>query len=287
MFFMLLIPLLLLILFQYIPLYGIQIAFRDYKPMENIGTARWVGMKHFIRFFQYKGFKMLLKNTLVLNIYSLLLTPLPLLFALCINYLPFVRLKQMIQTVSVMPHFLSVVVVCQITMQFLSVDGSLNVLRMLLGRNPVNFLIQGELFSSIYVCSGAWQSLGYSAIVYISALADTSREQREAAALDGASLFQRIMYIDLPGILPLFGVNVIFQCGALLNNNYEKILLLQNNMNLPYSQVISTYTYDIAFNGVVPQYSMAMAVGLTVSVMNLAMLLIMKHVVRGWEDMNV
>lgn len=285
-FLMMLFPITLLVVFQYVPLYGIQVAFKDYKPIENIWDAKWVGFQYFVRFFQYKGLRTLLKNTLILNIYNILLTPFPLIFALSIHYSPFRRLKKWIQTVSVIPNFFSIVVVCELTMRFFSIDGSLNFIRSLFGKEPVNFLAQGKLFSSIYAWSGVWQTCGYSAIIYLSVLANISKEQREAATIDGANLFQKMIYLDIPGVLPMYAVNLIFQCGSLLNNNFEKILLLQNNMNLPYSQVILTYTYDIAFNSIVPQYSLAMAVGIITSIINMTLLLTVKYIVKKWEDIN-
>lgn len=283
---MLLLPVALLIIFHYVPLYGITIAFKDYHPIQSIGESEWVGLKHFISFFQYKGLGTLLKNTLVLNLYSILLTPIPMIFALCINYLPFKRLKKFIQTVSIIPNFISIVIVCQLVMNFFSVDGAINFVLSLFGMEPINFLAQGELFSSIYAWSGIWQSCGYSAIVYIAALSNVSKTQHEAAVMDGANLFQRILFIDIPNILPLYAVNLVFQFGSLLNNNFEKVLLLQNNINLPYSQVISTYTYDIAFNNIIPQYSLSMAVGFVTAIVNLCMLLIVQKLVKKWEANN-
>lgn len=281
---MLLIPMILLIVFQYLPTYGIQIAFKDYHPLKGIWESEWVGLKHFFQFFNYPGLWNLIRNTLVLNLYAILLTPIPLLFALCIHYLPFKRTKRFAQTVSVIPNFISVVIVCELFMRFFSVDGAINWVLSLFGVEPVNFLAEGSLFSSIYVWSGVWQTCGYSAIVYITALGNVSKTQHEAAVIDGANLFERILYIDIPGLLPLYAVNLIFQFGALLNNNFEKVLLLQNNINLPYSQVISTYTYDLAFNSIIPQYSLSMAVGLVTSVIGLILLLTIKKLVKKWEN---
>ncbi len=283
---MLILPLLLLILFQYIPMLGLQIAFRDYKMFGSVWDAEWVGLKYFYKIFDYYGFPDLLKNTILLNTYDLLLSPLPLVFALCLNYFPNRKIRSAIQTVSIAPHFISTVVVCSIVTRLLSIDGPLNLLRENLGLEQVNYLTHGELFRSIYVWSGAWQTLGFNSVIYISALAEVSRSQHRAAQIDGSSLFQRIIYIDLPNILPLYTVNLVFRCGAMLSNNYEKVLLLQNNFNKEYSQVISTYTYEIAFKGLVPQYSLSTAIGIMTSLISLIMLMLVKKATRKWERVD-
>lgn len=283
---MLVLPVVLLIIFNYVPLYGLQIAFKDYQALQNMWEAEWVGLKYFKKFFEYYGVKELLKNTVLLNAYDLVLTPVPLVFALCVNYLPNKKLKNLIQTVAITPHFISMVVVCSLVLRFLSVDGIINDLVVLLGGERVNYLTQGSLFRSIYVWSGAWQNTGFSSIVYISALAEISKSQHEAASMDGANVLQKIRYIDLPNVLPMFAVNLVFRCGAMFSNNYEKILLLQNNFNLEYSQVISTYTYEVAFKGIVPQYSLATAIGIMTAIVNLIMLAIIKKATKNWEKID-
>ncbi len=283
---MLILPMLILIVFNYVPLYGLQIAFKDYKALQNMWEAEWVGLKFFKKFFEYYGFEDLLKNTILLNTYDLLVAPVPLVFALCMNYFPNKRIKNMIQTVAITPHFISLVVVCSLVLRFLSVDGVVNDIIELFGGERVNFLTNGSLFRSIYVWSGAWQNTGFSAIVYISTLAEVSKSQHEAASMDGANILQKIRYIDLPNVLPMFAVNLVFRCGAMLSNNYEKVLLLQNNFNLDYSQVISTYTYEIAFKGIVPQYSLSTAVGIMTAIVNLVMLLMVKKATKNWEKID-
>lgn len=283
---MLSMPLILLIVFQYIPMIGLQIAFRDYKMFGSVWEAEWVGLKYFFKFFEYHEFNDLLKNTILLNSYDLLLSPLPLVFALCLNYFPNKKIRSLIQTISISPHFISTVVVCSVVIRLLSIDGPINQLRESMGLEQINFLTNGELFRSIYVWSGAWQTVGFNSIIYVSALAEVSKSQHRAAQIDGSSLFQRIKYIDLPSILPLYAVNLVFRCGAMLSNNYEKILLLQNNFNKEYSQVISTYTYEIAFKGLIPQYSLSTAIGIMTSLVSLAMLLIVKRATRKWERID-
>ncbi len=280
------IPLALLIIFRYIPMYGIQIAFRDYKPLTSINSGEWVGFKYFQKFFGYYKLDELIKNTMILNLYDIALTPMPLLFALCVRYMPFKRLSKFVQNIAIIPHFLSIVILCSIVMRFLSVDGPINGITMAMGGESKNLLAQGEYFYSIYVWSGVWQNMGYSAIIYSSALSDVPKELYESAEVDGANIFIKWIYIDLPTLLPMFAVDLMFRFGALLSNNYEKILLFQNNTNLKYSQVISTYSYELAFGGLVPQYSFATAVGLVTAVVNMVMLLIIKILTRRWEHLD-
>lgn len=283
---MIAVPVIITIIFNYVPLYGLQIAFKDYHPLKDIWEAEWVGVKYFKQFFEYYKFKDLIWNTISLNVYDILLTPMPLLFAICINYVPNRKLANFVQKVAMLPHFISLVVVCSLVLRFFSVNGIINEIYGVTGNPPVNFLAHGEYFRSIYVWSGVWQNMGFSAILYISALAEVPREQQEAAKMDGANIFQRIRYIDLPSILPLYGVNLLFRFGALLSNNYEKILLLQNNTNLEYSQVISTYSYEIAFQGLIPQYSLATAIGIVTSIINIIMLLAVRKITRKWEHLD-
>lgn len=280
------IPLIIMIVFNYVPMYGLIIAFKNYHPLKGIWDSEWVGLENFKNFFNYYKFKDLLWNTICLNLYDIVLTPLPLLFAICINYMSAKKFGSFVQKVAMLPHFISMVVICSLVLRFLSINGIINEFYTLTGAKPVNFLAHGEFFRSIYVWSGAWQNVGFSAIIYISALAEVSVEQHESAKIDGANIFKRIIYIDLPNILPLFGMNLIFRFGALLNNNYEKVLLLQNNTNLKYSQVISTYSYEIAFKGLIPQYSLSTAIGLVTSIINIVMLLLTKYLTKRWEYLD-
>lgn len=280
------IPVLLLIVFSYVPLYGLLIAFKDYNVLENIWDAEWVGLQYFKRFFEYYDLKKILKNTIMLNGYDLLLTPIPLLYAICIHYFPNKKIGNIIQTVAVTPHFISVVVICSLAMKFLSTEGLLNEILCLVGHEPENYLLKGELFSSIYVWSGMFQNMGFNSIIFLSALSEIPRTQYEAAEIDGANILDKIRYIDLPNIAPLFAVDLAFRCGALLNNNYEKILLLQNKINMEYSEVLSSYVYEVGFGGIIPQYSYATAIGIIVSLVNIIMFLIIKRVTRRWEKID-
>ncbi len=269
------IPLLYLILFKYWPMYGVQIAFRNYSPARSIANSPWVGLKYFQKFMENYQFKRILGNTIAISLYSLLTFPLPILLAVLLNYVTRPRFKKTVQMISYMPHFISTVVMVGIILQFLDVrSGMLNMLLTALGREPVNFMAKPAYFRTIYILSGVWQSLGYNSIIYIAALSGVSPELHEAAIVDGANVLKRIWHVDLPGILPTISILLIMQCGSILSVGYEKIYLMQNSLNLSVSEIISTYVYKQGIAASMPQYSYATAIGLFVSVVNVIMLLI-------------
>lgn len=271
---MLIVPLIILIAFKYVPMYGVQIAFRDFRITRSIEESPWVGLKYINRFLNSKQFGITLRNTLSINLYSLVTFPLSLVFALLLNYLPYKRYRRTIQMVSYAPHFISTVVMCSMILQFLNArDGILNIALGYLGVAPVNYMAKPEYFYSIYVWTGVWQELGYGAIIYIAALSSISPELHEAAIVDGANIVRRIWHVDIPGVLPTFCILLIMRCGSLLNIGFEKVLLLQNNLNISVSEVISTYVYDIGINSSRPQYSYSAAIGLFQSVVNMVLLL--------------
>ena len=269
------IPLLYLILFKYLTMYGVQIAFRNYSPARSIANSPWVGLKYFQKFMENYQFKRILGNTIAISLYSLLTFPLPILLAVLLNYVTRPRFKKTVQMISYMPHFISTVVMVGIILQFLDVrSGMLNMLLTALGREPVNFMAKPAYFRTIYILSGVWQSLGYNSIIYIAALSGVSPELHEAAIVDGANVLKRIWHVDLPGILPTISILLIMQCGSILSVGYEKIYLMQNSLNLSVSEIISTYVYKQGIAASMPQYSYATAIGLFVSVVNVIMLLI-------------
>ena len=269
------IPLLYLILFKYWPMYGVQIAFRNYSPARSIANSPWVGLKYFQKFMGNYQFKRILGNTIAISLYSLLTFPLPILLAVLLNYVTRPRFKKTVQMISYMPHFISTVVMVGIILQFLDVrSGMLNMLLTALGREPVNFMAKPAYFRTIYILSCVWQSLGYNSIIYIAALSGVSPELHEAAIVDGANILKRIWHVDLPGILPTISILLIMQCGSILSVGYEKIYLMQNSLNLSVSEIISTYVYKQGIAASMPQYSYATAIGLFVSVVNVIMLLI-------------
>ena len=277
---MLIIPMAVLVLFKYVPMYGVQIAFRNYRITRTIEESPWVGLKHFQKFINYYDFWPIMRNTLSLNLYSLLVFPLPLVLAVLLTHLPFRRVAKTIQNVTYIPHFISTVVLCSMVIQFTNArTGLINHVIALFGVKPVNFMARKEYFYPIYVLSGLWHDMGYNSIIYIAALAGVSPDLHEAAIVDGASLVKRIWHIDIPGILPTFCTLLILRCGSLLSVGHEKVLLLQNTLNLPVSEVISTYSYNISLNSSTPQFSYAAAIGLFVAVINLIMLTSVNRIV--------
>lgn len=279
---MLLIPMAVLILFKYYPMYGVQIAFRDYKITRAITDSPWVGMKYFTKFFNSFQFKNVLRNTLSINFYALATFPLSLVFALVIHYLSMPKLKKTVQMISYAPHFISRVVMCSMIIQFLDARGGLiTSFLALFGVEPANWMAKPDYFYSIYVWSDVWQEIGYNSIIYVAALAGVSPELHEAAIVDGASIVKRIWHIDLPGVLPTFCILLVMRCGQLLNLGYEKVLLLQNNLNRDVSEVISTYSYTIGIAASKPQYSYAAAIGLFTSLSNLILLVIVNRVTKA------
>lgn len=285
--YLLLLPgLIYLLIFMYGPMYGVQIAFKDYRVSKGIWGSEWVGLKHFIRFFQYPNFWKLIRNTLSITLYSLATFPCAIIFALFLNEIKQLRFKKTVQMVTYMPHFLSEVVVCSLVILFLDrTTGPINNLVELLGGERRNFMGLPGAFSSIYVLSGLWQNLGWNSILYISALSSVSMEEVEAARIDGASRFQIMRHIYIPGIMPTIVITFLMSVGNLMNVGFSKIFLLQNDMNLEVSNVISTYTYDIGLVG--GQYSLSSAVGLFNNLVNITVLLIVNKIMVKLTDTSL
>lgn len=268
------IPMLYLILFKYVPMYGVQIAFRDYKVGLGILESEWVGLKHFVKFLTNYKFKSIMWNTIIISLYSLCTFPLPVILALLLNYIKNQFFKKSVQMITYAPHFISTVVMVGVLIQFFDArNGMFNQIIGLLGGDAKNYLAKVEYFRHIYIWSGVWQSLGYNSIMYIAALSGVSPELHEAAIIDGANIRQRIWHVDLPSILPTISIMLILRCGSILSVGYEKIYLMQNSLNLSQSEIISTYVYKQGLESAIPQYSYSTAVGLFVSVINLIMLL--------------
>lgn len=270
---MLLIPVAVILIFRYVPMWGIQIAFRDYRPARGITGSQFVGLKYILKFIESYQFGQVLRNTLVINLYTLATFPLPLVFALMLNYLPARSLRKTVQMVSYAPHFISTVVLCSMILEFTKANGGMiNSFLALLGVPATNWMARSEYFYSIFVWSGVWQELGYNSIIFISALAGISPELHEAATVDGASLMKRIWHVDIPGVLPTFCIMLILSFGKVMTIGYEKVLLLQNNVNTEVSEVISTYAYTVGLTSKTPQYSYSAAISLFTSLINMVML---------------
>lgn len=275
-----------LLLFNYIPMYGAQIAFRDFSIRKGIWGSDWVGLKHFISFINYPNFGLLLKNTLQIGLYGLLTFPCAVIFALMLNEAGNIKLKKTIQMISYMPYFLSTVVVCSLIRLLLNEQtGVVNKIIQFFGQEPVNFLSSRQLFDDVYTWSGVWQGLGFGAIIYIAALSNVSQELVEAACIDGANRLQIIRHVKIPEIMPTITIMLILNCGAILGVGHEKILLLQNPLNISRSQVISTYVYELGL--ISGQFSYSSAVGLFNMVVNVLMLLIVNAIAKKVSDVGI
>ena len=278
----LLIPVALLIIFSYGPMYGVQIAFKDFKVRQGIWGSKWVGMKHFENFWGTYSFKRLITNTLTLSVYSLVAGfPIPILLALMLNECGNLKYKKAVQMITYAPHFISTVVMCSIILLVVTSanNGILNNMLAALGATErVDFITKPNYFAHIYVWSGVWQSMGYGSIIYIAALAGIDPSLHEAAMVDGASKIKRIWHIDLPGIMPTITILLILNVGSLMNVGYEKVLLLQNDLNMSASDIIATYVYRQGLEGA--QYSFSAAVGLFNSVVNTILLVSVNFITK-------
>ena len=274
------------IIFNYIPMNGIQLAFKDYRVADGIWGSAWVGLKHFKTFFESYQFKDLLWNTLSLSLYSLIAGfPMPIIFALLLNYITNVKLKKVVQMVTYAPHFISTVVYCGMILIFLSSDGVINQLLKLIGIDSVAFLTNPSNFRHIYVWSGVLQNIGWGSIMYISVLTSVDPTLHEAATVDGATRFQRLLHIDLPAIVPTMVIMLIMRAGEIMDLGFEKAFLLQNNINLDYSEIIATYVYKIGIQG--GQFSYSSAIGLFNNVINMVLLVVVNKIAKKVSDVSL
>ena len=237
----------LTIIYHYIPIYGVQIAFRNYKPKLGIWGSQWVGLKNFERFFNSANAWTTIRNTLVLSIYSLAASfPVAVILALLLNSLRHKRYRKLIQAVTYAPHFISTIVMCGMLILFLSPRvGVVNMVIKSLGGEAINFMGKSYMWRHIYVWSGIWQSMGWSSVIYFAALSGVSPEYHEAAIVDGATKFQRVLHIDLPFLIPTMTMLLILDCGSILSIGFEKAYALQNDLNIGVSEIISTYVYKV------------------------------------------
>ncbi|MCL2834492.1 MAG: ABC transporter permease subunit [Treponema sp.] len=273
-------PMVVIFIFSYGPMFGVQIAFKEFRANAGIWGSPWVGFTHFINFFKSYQFKRLVTNTLGISVYGLFAGfPIPIILAILINETLNPGIKKGVQLITFAPHFISTVVMTNMVLMFISVYGGLvNNIIVSFGGARVDFIGKPEYFKSIYVWSGIWQNMGYNSIIYIAALSAIDPALYEAATIDGASKFQRILHIDLPGIAPTIIILLILNSGQIMNVGYEKILLMQNNLNMPASDVISTYVYRMGLENT--QYSFSAAVGLFNSVINALLLVLVNQIAR-------
>lgn len=268
------------IIFHYIPMYGVQIALKDFIASKGITGSPWVGFEHFERFFNSYYFWRLIGNTLGIGLYELAVGfPIPILLALMINEVRSSLFRRTVQTVTYAPHFLSTVVMVGMILIFLSPQhGMVNQLLGLFGIEPIAFMTEPEWFKTVYVLSGVWQQMGWSSIIYLAALTGIDPQLHEAAKADGASRLRRIWHINIPGILPTIIILLILNMGSVLSVGFEKIFLMQNDLNLESSDVIATYVYRSGIVGA--QYSFSAAVGLFNSIVNFILLVSVNSVAR-------
>ncbi len=285
--YVLLLPgLIYLLIFMYGPMYGVQIAFKDYRPSRGIWGSEWVGLKHFITYITYPKFWTMIRNTLSITLYNLAMFPCGIIFALLLNEIRHARMKKTVQMLTYMPHFLSEVVVCALILLMLDMNnGPINGLIAWMGGKRINFMGIPELFPSIFVLSGVWQNLGWNSILYISALSGISMDLVEAARIDGARRLQIIWHVYLLGIMPTIITTFLLSVGHIMSLGYSKILLLQNDMNLEVSTVISLYTYNVGI--LRGQYSLSAAVGLFNNVINIIILLLVNYIMKKLSDTSL
>ena len=266
-------------IFHYMPIYGLQIAFRNYRPSKGIWGSDWVDMKWFIKFFEYPDFWKIIRNTLTISLYSISTFPCAVILALMLNEVSSAKYKRYVQMITYAPHFVSTVIVCSMVIVFTQYsNGVINNITNLLGLGRHDIITVPEYFSTVYVVSGLWQNLGWDAIIYLAALASVSPELIEAARIDGANRLQIIWHVTLPCILPTVVTMLILSTGKVLSVGFEKIFLLQNSLNLDASRVISTYVYEIGIES--GQFSYSAAIGLFNNVINVICIIIVNTISR-------
>ncbi len=275
----------IMIMFTYQPMAGIVIAFKDYVPVIGIWESEWAGFKYFIQFFNSFQFVPTITNTLTISIYSMLITfPLPIAFAILCNQINNQRFKKVFQVSTYLPHFISTVVMCGMIILFLSPStGVISSMLALIGIDDMpNLLGIPDAFADVYVWTEVWQHVGWDSILYIAALSAIDPSLYEAATVDGASKWQKILKIDLPLLLPTATIMLILRAGSVMNVGFEKVYLLQNRLNEPASEIISTYIYKIGL--ISTQYSLSAAVNLFNNVINLILLLAVNFIAKKMSD---
>ena len=287
----LLLPMLYIIIFKYIPMGGLVVAFKNYKVRQGIWGSDWVGFDQFIRFFESYMFKDIMVNTVVLSLYDLLASfPFPIIFALTINCIRNKGFKKTTQTIVNMPHFISTVVMVGIMMMtFHNRQGVYgNIVHMITGEYPADLFASPQAFRHFYVWSAVWQNFGWNSIIYTAALSTVDPAYHEAAQIDGASRFQRVLYVDLPTIIPTIVTMLILKMGNVLTLGFEKVFLLQNELNLSASQVVSTYVYEMGISSKgVGNFSYATAIGMFNNVIELILIIIVNKISKKVSETSL
>ena len=261
-----------LFLFHYVPMYGVQIAFKDFVAIKGIEGSLWVGFKHFERFFSTYMFERVFFNTLILSFMGMLIGfPVPIVLALLLNQIPGKGFKKIVQTVTYAPHFISmVVIVGMMTLLFSPNSGIVNKVIVRLGGSKTNFMGEAKYFRWMYVLSGVWQSAGWGSIIYLAALSSVDTGLYEAARIDGCSRLGLVIHIDIPSIIPTCVIVFIMEMGRLMSLGYQKAYLMQNDLNLSVSEIIDTYTYKVGL--INNKFSYSAAIGLFTSIVNIILL---------------
>ncbi len=275
------------VIFQYVPMYGAQIAFKNFNPFQGIWGSPWVGFKYFTQFFESVYFLRLIRNTLAINIYNIVVGfPAPILLALMLNEVKNRVFKRTVQTVVYLPHFISTVVIVGMLVSFLSPrSGIVNMVIKSLGGQPIQFLAQPGWFRSIYVWSGVWQEAGWGSIIYLAALAGIDPSLYEAAVVDGASRWKRLVHITIPCLIPTIIIMLILRMGGIFNVGFEKIMLMYNPVTYETADVISTYVYRRGILGA--EYSFSTAIGLFNSVINFVTLITFNTISRKVSETSL
>ena len=273
------------LIFDYGPMYGIIIAFKDFRVSKGYWGSEWVGFDHFIRFLTYPDFWKMIKNTLSLSLYNLATFPLAIILALLINEIRNTAFKKTVQMITYAPYFLSTVVLCGMVSLFVGREGIIGQLYTLVTGESVNLLTKPKLFADIFIWSGVWQGTGWGTIIYLSALAGVPGELVEAAKIDGANRLQVIRHINVPCILPTIVIMFIMSTGSVLSVGFEKIFLLQNELNLDVSRVIATYVYEIGLAG--GQFSYSTAIGLFNNIVNIIVILIANKISKKASGIGI
>lgn len=259
------------VIFYYIPMYGVIIAFKDFSPAKGVLDSAWVGLKHFYNFFGSYYFVRIITNTFMLSVFGLIFGfPAPIFLALMLNEVKSTGFKRTVQTITYLPHFISLIVICGMIVDFTAQDGFINVIVKSLGYDSGNLLLQPGLFKAIYVSTDIWQSVGWGSIIYLAAITNIDQEMYDAAKVDGAGKWKQMLYITLPGIMPTIIILLILRIGSMMNVGFEKIILLYNPLTYVTADVISSFVYR---KGILEaNYSYSTAVGLFNSLVNFALL---------------
>lgn len=275
-----------LFIFHYMPIYGVQIAFKDYRTSLGITGSEWVGLKHFRYFiFEYPYFWKVVLNTIRISLCTMATFPIPIIFAIMLNEMRSQKLKKVCQMVTYAPHFVSTVVVCSMVLLFTSDTGLINIITGFFGKEPVDYMSEPSLFAGIYTISELWQDLGWDTIIFMATLAGVSPELIEAAKLDGAGRFKVIRHVQIPHLLPTIITLFILRTGKVLSVGFEKVFLLQNDLNLDTSSVISTYVYEMGL--VSHQYSYSAAIGLFNNLINVLLIIIVNKISKKVADVGL